>query len=111
MDPVTLATLTSAVTFLATEAGKAGASEAGKTAWASIQKLLNLSNAGSDLAKDVAKALAAKPELAQKVQAHIDAAKNAWTSQSVGVHGDVRDNENAAVAGRDQTNYFRSKVD
>ena len=40
MDPVTLATITSAVTVLATECAKKAAAEAGKDLWAKIKSLL-----------------------------------------------------------------------
>ncbi len=40
MDPITLATVTSAVTLLATECGKGLASEAGKATWSKIRSLL-----------------------------------------------------------------------
>jgi hypothetical protein len=109
MDPVTIASLTTAVVLLATEAGKSGASEAGKAAWGAIQKLLNVSNAdaNSDLATEVAKALTAKPELAAEVRAQLDAVKNGQISQSIGMQGTVQGNRDVEVAGRDIIKNFR----
>lgn len=41
MDPVTLATVTAAVTVLATECSKGFASQAGKDLWVKIKRLFN----------------------------------------------------------------------
>lgn len=49
MEPLTLATLTGAVTVLASEVGKGIASEAGKSAWGRIKSLFNWS---ADRAED-----------------------------------------------------------
>ena len=43
MEPLTLATLTSAVTVLALEVGKGPAAEAGKSAWGKIKSLFRWS--------------------------------------------------------------------
>ena len=43
MEPLTLATLTAAVTVLATEVGKGAAAEAGKSAWGKIKSLFKWS--------------------------------------------------------------------
>ena len=69
MEPFTLAAITSAVTTLATEAAKAGASEAGKSAWAEVKKLLGWSSAdkGEDVKHRVEKKLAEEPELARQI--------------------------------------------
>jgi hypothetical protein len=72
MDPITLATITSAVTVLATEAGKASASEAGKSAWAGIKRALGWTTQGqepkpTDLPMAVATRLRDEPDLAKLV--------------------------------------------
>jgi hypothetical protein len=77
MDPVVLATVTSAVTVLAreagalatTEAGKAFASEAGKTLWGTVRNLLGWKEdpKPASLAIDVAHALQKNPDLLTQV--------------------------------------------
>lgn len=71
MDPIALATITSAVAVLATEAGKASASEAGKTAWGAVKTALgwqpNDGTAMKDLAPKVATELLKRPELASEI--------------------------------------------
>lgn len=60
MDPVALATVTSAVTMLASEAGKGIAGEAAKDLWGQIRRRLGLAKDPSkeELAPTVARALA-----------------------------------------------------
>ena len=60
MDPVTLATVTSAVTLLATEAGKGLAGEAAKDLWKKVRNRLGLKGepAKEELAPTIAHALA-----------------------------------------------------
>lgn len=69
MDPVALATVTSAVTLLATEAGKGVAGEAAKDLWGQIRKRLGLAKEPSkeELAPAVAHALAADDAAASDV--------------------------------------------
>lgn len=69
MDPITLATITSAVTVLALEAGKGMASEAGKSAWQKIKKLFGMTGEPKeeDLAREVAERLVNDPALAKEV--------------------------------------------
>jgi len=69
IDPVTIATVTSAVSVLATEFAKGAASEAGKSTWQKIKSLFGWSTdpAISNLATQVATELTAKPELIQQV--------------------------------------------
>ena len=69
MDPVTLATMTSALTVLALEVGKGIAGEAGKSAWGKIKSLFQWSAdpTEADLSVDIAKALQANEALARQV--------------------------------------------
>lgn len=69
LDPITLATVTSAVTLLGSEAVKGFASEAGKTAWGAIKSLFGwkVDPAPADIPERVATTLTASPELAHKV--------------------------------------------
>lgn len=69
MDPITLATLTSGVVLLATEAAKGAATEAGKDAWNKIKSLFAWKKEPetSDLASQVAEALNANTQLAKQV--------------------------------------------
>jgi hypothetical protein len=61
MDPLTLATVTSAVTLLATEAGKGLAGEAAKDIWTQIRTRLGLVKdpPKEEMAPTIARALAA----------------------------------------------------
>jgi hypothetical protein len=69
VEPLTLATLTAAVTVLASEVGKGIASEAGKTAWSRIKALFKWSAdpAETDLSTAIAKTLEANQALARQV--------------------------------------------
>lgn len=69
MDPVTLATITSGVTVLATECGKGLAGQAGKDTWARIKSLLGWKDdpAPEKLAPAVAERLADDDATAQRV--------------------------------------------
>jgi len=69
MEPVILATLTSAVTVLASEVGKGIASEACKSAWGKIKSLFNWSAEPkeAELSAEIAKALQANEALAQQI--------------------------------------------
>lgn len=69
MDPVTLATITSAVTILATEVAKGAASEAGKQAWTAAKKLLGFSSDPSEaqLAPEIARRLAGNADAAKQI--------------------------------------------
>jgi len=69
VDPITIATVTSAVSVLGSEFVKGAASEAGKTTWQKIKSLFGWSAdpAMSDVATQVATQLTAKPELIPQV--------------------------------------------
>lgn len=69
MDPVTLATITSAVTLLATECAKGLSSEAGKSTWNAIKSLFKWdADPGPDeLAKLIAQHMEKDPEAAKQV--------------------------------------------
>ncbi len=71
MDPITLATVTSALTVLATEATKATASEAGKELWAKVKSLFcwKTEPARSDLAPSIAIRLNNDSDIAARVVA------------------------------------------
>ncbi len=69
MDPVILATITSAVTVLATEAAKGFSGEAGKAAWKSLKSVFGWSEEPKPetLAEEVAQKLQQRPELGQEI--------------------------------------------
>ena len=69
MDPITLATVTSAVSVLASECAKGAASDAGKDLWARIKSLLSWSKDPelADLAPLLAKQLSANEKLALNI--------------------------------------------
>jgi hypothetical protein len=69
MDPVILATVTSAITLVATEVTKGAASEAGKALWTKIKGMFGWSTDPSppDLAADIARKLANDAELTKKI--------------------------------------------
>ena len=69
MDPIVLATITSALTLLSTEAAKGAASEAGKQLWGRIRSMLGWAKDPSppDLSAEIARKLATAPELASKI--------------------------------------------
>ena len=69
MDPISLATATSALTVLGTEVAKGAASAAGKSAWEKVKGLLHWSTEPGppDLAHALASALHTKPELLPQV--------------------------------------------
>jgi hypothetical protein len=78
MEPITLAAITSAVTILATEAGKSGASEAGKSTWIEIRKRLGWSPNPNepDLARKIAEKLVERPEAARDIVTLLQGAPN-----------------------------------
>ena len=65
MDPITLATATSALTVLGTESGKGAASEVGKELWSKAKKLLGWTKEpeASELPQSIATELHANDEL------------------------------------------------
>jgi hypothetical protein len=69
MDPIALATITSALTLLSTEVAKGAAGEAGKQLWARIQSMLGWAKDPSppELSVEIARKLATTPELASKI--------------------------------------------
>ena len=85
MDPIALATITSALTLIASEVAKGAASEAGKGLWAQIKSMLGLSHEPKpeNLAPEIAGRLAADSELAKKIvqllQANPESARQAST--------------------------------
>ena len=86
MEPLTLATLTAAVTVLALEVGKGAAAEAGKSAWGKIKSLFRWSAdpAEKDLSADIAKVLAANEALARQVVEILQAQSTGTASTLVG---------------------------
>ena len=86
MEPLTLATLTAAVTVLASEVGKGAASEAGKSAWGRIKSLFRWSAepAEADLSAAIAKALEANEALARQVVEILQAQSTGTASKLVG---------------------------
>ena len=86
MEPVTLATLTGAVTVLASEVGKGIAGEAGKNAWSKIKSLFKWSAepAEADLSADIAKALQANEALARQIVELLQAQSTGTASKLVG---------------------------
>jgi len=85
MDPVTLATITAALTVLSMEVAKGAAGEAGKTLWNKIKSKLGWDQDPSpqDLAPEIARKLAADFKLAQEVvkllQLHPESSRQAST--------------------------------
>jgi hypothetical protein len=73
MDAITLATLTSAATLLATDAARGLASEAGISAWEGIKRLLGWEREpeAENLARGIAEALDGDPPLAQEVLSYL----------------------------------------
>jgi hypothetical protein len=71
MDPIVLSSLTAAVSVIANEYLKGIASDAGKSTWAGIKKLLGWSSdpAPAEIPQKVAEAAVASPELAEKLLA------------------------------------------
>ena|ERR1035438_94560 len=69
IDPVALASITSAVAVLGNEYLKGVASEAGKSTWAGIKSLLGWTSdpAPAEIPERVANALTATPDIAQKL--------------------------------------------
>jgi hypothetical protein len=69
MDPITLATITSALTLLSTEVAKGAASEAGKALWTKIKSMLGWAQdpSPSDLAPEIARKLAADSKIAKEI--------------------------------------------
>ena len=69
MDPITLATVTSAVTVLASEFAKGALSEAGKDTWAKVKALFRWKRdpQPAQLAPAVAKRLQEDEELAKQI--------------------------------------------
>jgi hypothetical protein len=71
MDPIYLATLTTAVTTLGIECAKGIAGEAGKSLWAEIKSIFTWKEepATSDLAIKIAQKLQDNPEIARQIEA------------------------------------------
>jgi hypothetical protein len=75
LDPVALASITSAVAVLGTEYLKGVATEAGKSTWAGIKSLLGWTSdpAPAEIPQKVANALTESPETAEKLLALLKA--------------------------------------
>jgi hypothetical protein len=75
LDPVALASITSAVAVLGTEYLKGVATEAGKSTWAGIKSLLGWTSdpAPAEIPQKVANALDRSPETAEKLLALLKA--------------------------------------
>ena len=86
MEPLILATLTSAVTVLASEVGQGIASAAGKSAWGRIKALFKwpAEPAEPDLSAEIAKSLAANEALARQVVEILQAQSTGTASKLVG---------------------------
>ena len=69
MDPVTLATITSAVTVLASECAKGAAGEAGKDIWGKIKALFTWKDDPplSSLSEKIAKEIQGDPSVAAQI--------------------------------------------
>lgn len=69
MDPIVLATITSALTLISTEVTKGAAGEAGKALWTKIKSTLRWAHdpSSSELASVIARTLAADPQSAKKI--------------------------------------------
>jgi len=106
MDPITLATITAAVTVLATEAAKGAASEAGKDLWGKLktlfgwqtdpkpeelpQTLARRINDDAQLAKQVLDLLQQHPTTtASAMVGHIQAAK-VIVANEIRIEGDLK---------------------
>jgi hypothetical protein len=69
LDPISLATLTSAVTLVAQDYGKGVAGEAGKATWIAIKSLFGWRSdpAVAEVPEQVATGLSSSPEIAEKL--------------------------------------------
>lgn len=85
MDPVILATITSALTLIATEAAKGAANEAGIALWARIKSMMGWVQEPRlpDVAPEIARKLLTDSELATKIlellQSHPEGSRQAST--------------------------------
>jgi hypothetical protein len=85
-DPVTLATVTAAVTTLGLECAKSVASEAGKSIWGKVKSLFGWASdpAPDKLAHEAAEKMAAQPDLLEQVVALLKAEGGGTAGQLVG---------------------------
>ena len=85
MDPIVLATVTSALTLLGTEFAKDVASEAGKSTWAKIRGLLGWKSdpPAEDLAATLAGRLQEDPKLTSQLVRLLQESKDAGTAASL----------------------------
>jgi hypothetical protein len=99
MDPIILATVTSALTLVATEVTKGAAGEAGKGLWSKIKSVLGWTQdpSSSELASVIARKLASDPEAAKKIIALLQANPDSSPQASNLVHS--IDAEKVIVAG------------
>jgi hypothetical protein len=86
IDPITLATISSAVSVLGNEFLKGAAGEAGKSAWEKIKALLHWKSDPKveEIPKQVATALTESPELAAEIVKLLKAAETGGASAMVG---------------------------
>ena len=86
MDPITLATVTAALTMLATECAKGVASEAGKSAWTKIKSLFGwkAEPAPAQLPTDIAERLAKDDALLSQVAELLKKKSTGTASMMVG---------------------------
>lgn len=84
-DPITIATITAAVSVLGNEYLKGIASEAGSNTWQKIKALFGWSSEPqtSDIADEVAKKLCESPELIQKVWELLKNSQDAGTAAAM----------------------------
>jgi len=85
LDPITLATITSAVTLLGEESVKGLGSEVGKSTWRLVRSLFGWKDdpPPADIPHQVATTLTASPELAQKVWELLKNNKDAGVASSI----------------------------
>lgn len=86
MDPITLATVTSAVTMLATEAAKSAAGEAGKALWEKVKRRLGFASEPkpADLPVEIALKLSGDTAAAKDILKLISGDKSSRSAALVG---------------------------
>ena len=100
MEPITLATLTAAVTVLATECAKGFAGEAGKSLWSQVKSLLGWGQAEpppAELADRVARQLQKDPAAAKQLVELLQQTPEAGDASTLVGHIDA---EKVVVAGK-----------
>lgn len=106
MDPITLATLTAAVSTLGMEAMKATASEAGKSVWEKVKGWLGFEKTPGveDMAHEVATALVKNGQAAEQVLTELKKA-DAGTASRMVQKTVVTNSTGTMTAGRDNFDF------